>query len=99
LASPASAWTSRADAQDGSSSGVFGQRYANSGSPLGAELRVNTYMTGTQSTQFSRSVASASDGNFVVVWGSYLQDGSASDLFGQLYGQITPVQLQRLSVE
>ena len=31
------------DSQDGSSDGVFGQRYASSGTPLGPEFRVNTY--------------------------------------------------------
>ena len=31
--------------QDGSDVGVFGQRYASSGAPLGPEFRVNTYTT------------------------------------------------------
>jgi hypothetical protein len=38
--------------QDGSFDGVFGQRYASSGTPLGPEFRVNTYTTGGQT--FSR---------------------------------------------
>jgi hypothetical protein len=73
-------WSSRA--QDGSNYGVFGQRYANSGAPLGPEFRVNTYTTGFQS---ARSVAADSTGNFVVVWNSYLQDGSSYGVFGQRY--------------
>jgi hypothetical protein len=35
--------------QDGSLGGVFGQRYASSGMPLGPEFRVNTYTTDNQS--------------------------------------------------
>jgi hypothetical protein len=66
--------------QDGSSSGIFGQRYNSTGAPLGPEFRVNTYTTSAQSRP---AVASDSSGNFVVVWYSY-QDGS-TDIFGQLY--------------
>ena len=36
------------DGQDGSSSGVFGQRYDSTGAPLGGEFQVNTYTTGDQ---------------------------------------------------
>ena len=62
--------------------GVFGQRYANSGAPLGPEFRVNTYTTSGQSFP---SVAADTSGNFVVVWGSSSQDGSAYGVFGQRY--------------
>jgi hypothetical protein len=69
--------------QDGSSSGVFGQRYGDSGAPLGPEFRVNTYTTGFQRAE---SVAADSTGNFVVVWNSVLLDGSGYDgVFGQRY--------------
>ena len=47
--------------------GVFGQRYASTGAPLGPEFRVNTYTT---SHQRHPSVASDASGNFVVVWQS-----------------------------
>ena len=66
--------------QDGSSSGVFGQRYVSSGAPLGAEFRVNTHTT---SDQRFPSVAADSAGNFVVVWQSYNQDGSGDGVLGQ----------------
>ena len=42
------AWQS--DGQDGSSFGVFGQRYSASGSPLGPEVRVNSFTTLGQSS-------------------------------------------------
>jgi len=68
--------------QDGSLWGVFGQRYASSGTPLGPEFRVNAYTTGTQHFP---TVALDSSGNFVVVWHGYMQDGSATGIFGQRF--------------
>ena len=62
--------------------GVFGQRYASSGSALGTEFQVNTYTTGSQS---EAAVASDAAGGFVVVWSSYGQDGSSSGIFGERY--------------
>jgi len=86
------------DEQDGYFTGVFGQRYASSGTPLGPEFRVNTYTT---SHQYIPSVASDSSGNFVVVWHGYgyTQDGSSFGVFGQRYGRIVPVELMRFTVE
>jgi hypothetical protein len=55
--------------QDGSIDGIFGQRYAASGTPLGPEFRVNTF---TASYQGDPSVAADPLGRFVVVWTSYL---------------------------
>jgi hypothetical protein len=69
-------------AQDASSYGVFAQRYDVAGAPLGGEFRVNTYTT---SYQFRPLVASDRRGNFVVVWSSYTQDGSAYGVFGQRF--------------
>ncbi|MEX2140632.1 MAG: hypothetical protein WD894_15320, partial [Pirellulales bacterium] len=63
-------WTSLG--QDGSSYGVYGQRYAADGSTLGGEFRVNT--TTTESQDFP-SVAMDEAGNFVVTWTSLGQDG------------------------
>src|SRR5205814_1118008 len=81
--------------QDGSNDGVFGQRYASTGAPLGPEFRVNTYTTNSQGVP---AVASDSSGNFVVVWMSE-QDGSSSGVFGQRYSQIVPVELMHFRVE
>ena len=68
--------------QDGSESGVFGQRFTVGGAPLGPEFRVNTYTTDSQEQP---RVASDLNGNFVVVWTSEAQDGSAAGVFGQRY--------------
>jgi hypothetical protein len=82
--------------QDGDDRGVFGQRYAASGVPLGPEFRVSTYTT---SLQALGRVASDPTGNFVVVWESLGQDGSSYGVYGQRYSQILPVELMRFAVE
>jgi hypothetical protein len=82
--------------QDGSGNGVFGQRYASTGEPLGPEFRVNTYTTADQ--EFP-SVASAPSGNFVILWDSDLQEGSSDNVYGQRYSPIVPVELTRFEVE
>jgi hypothetical protein len=73
--------------QDGSSYGVFGQRYDAAGVARGGEFQINTYTTGRQGslTLCSLSVASSSDGGFVVVWDSSGQDGLSSAVFGRRY--------------
>ena len=53
--------------QDGSSFGVFGQRYTSSGAASGAEFQVPTE---TSLAQRSARVAAARGGSFVVVWES-----------------------------
>jgi acetyltransferase-like isoleucine patch superfamily enzyme len=70
-------------AQDSSSSGVFGQRYDNTGNLVGAEFQVNTHTTGTQA--FAAAAMDA-DGDFVVTWDSYQQDGSGYGVFGRQFG-------------
>jgi hypothetical protein len=72
----------RSSGQDGSSYGVFGQRYDAAGAPVGAEFQVNTYTSGGQP---SHAVAMDAVGSFVVVWESDGQDGSSSGVFGQRY--------------
>ncbi len=67
--------------QDGSSYGVFGQRFDSAGAPQGGEFQVNTY---TNSAQYFPGVAMDGTGNFVVVWHSF-QDGSSSGIFGQRF--------------
>jgi len=68
--------------QDGSGTGIFGQRFANSGVPVGPEFRVNTFTTDFQT---SPSVATDSAGNFVVAWTSGYQDGDLDGVYGQRY--------------
>jgi len=84
------------DGQDGFFAGIFGQRYASAGTPLGPEFRVNTYTTNDQTQP---SVGADGAGNFVVVWNSYAQDGSVDGVFGQRFAPILPVQLTHFTVE
>jgi hypothetical protein len=90
--------------QDGSSTGVFGQRYFGSGLavPNGPEFRVNSYTTGGQELPAVAADSGnlASGGNFVVVWRSYGQDGSSHGVFGQRFNAIVvPVELMDFAVE
>jgi hypothetical protein len=75
------AWSSGGD-QDGSDYGIFGQRYASSGAALGSEFQINSY---TSSTQFAPAVAAEQNGDFVVSWVSYYQDGNSSGVFAQRF--------------
>jgi len=68
--------------QDGSSGGIFSQRFDSAGSPAGGEFQVNVYTTGYQTRA---SVAVAPGGNFVVVWNSYGQDGSGNGVFARRF--------------
>jgi len=73
-------WSS--ESQDGSSQGIYAQRYSASGVPQGGEFLVNTYTPGAQT--YPR-VAIDSNGGFVIVWDSELQDGSSLGVYGQCY--------------
>ncbi len=68
--------------QDGSYNEIFGQRYASNGYRLGTEFQVNTY---TSESQNDPSICCDEEGNFVVVWESYTQDGSNFGVFGQRF--------------
>ena len=71
-----------ADGVDGSSSGVFGQRYDATGAPQGAEFPVNTYTTGAQNGPAAGMNAS---GDFVVSWISVGQDGDGKGIYAQRF--------------
>ena len=73
-------WTSHD--QDGDSSGIYAQRYDETGKALGKEFRVNTH---TESAQWLPSVAMNASGTFVVTWESYKQDGDRWGIFAQRF--------------
>jgi Ca2+-binding RTX toxin-like protein len=68
--------------QDGSGSGIYGQRYNADGTANGAEFQINTYTSGNQTNS---SVTSLSDGGFIVTWDSDGQDGDDAGIYGQRY--------------
>ncbi len=80
-------WVS--NGQDGSEYGIYGQRFNSAGAKVGGEFPINTYTT---SRQGDPSVAVDADGDAVVVWNSYGQDGSGSGfrVYGQRFGSPNP---------
>jgi len=74
------AWTSVG--QDGSSWGIYGQILNANGTKSGGEFPVNTYTT---DSQFDPSVATLSNGKFVVSWRSNLQDGDRYGVYAQMF--------------
>jgi hypothetical protein len=68
--------------QDGSQSGIFGRRFDAAGAAVGDEFQVNSYSTGTQSGPV---LAREADGDFVVAWVSYGQDGSSDGVFARRF--------------
>jgi len=77
------AW--RSDGQDGSSYGIFAQRYNKNGQPLGSEFQVNTHVDNWQSDP---SIAMDKKGNFVIAWHSDKQDGSYYGIFAQRFNKL-----------
>ena len=67
---------------DGSATGVAGRRFDASGNPLTAEFQVNTYTTSYQGTA---ELSMDRDGNFVVAWESYRQDGDLTGIVARAF--------------
>ena len=74
-------WTS--PGQDGSSDGVYAQRYASDGTTVGGEFLVNTYVSDKQTNS---TVIGLADGGFLISWVSTGQDGSGTGIYGQRFG-------------
>jgi hypothetical protein len=72
---------------DGSSNGVFGRQFDSDGNPLGPDFVINTY---TFDYQTLPDIAAAPNGDFVVVWESYYQDGDDFGIFGQRFADSGP---------
>jgi len=75
-------WTSSMG-QDGDSDGIFARRFASSGVPLDVtDFQVNTHTTSGQSHS---SVGVAGNGDFVVAWESFGQEGSSLGIFARRF--------------
>ncbi|OHC78203.1 MAG: hypothetical protein A3G18_05400 [Rhodospirillales bacterium RIFCSPLOWO2_12_FULL_58_28] len=68
--------------QDGSSYGVYAQRFDADGAKLGGEFRLNTT---TVYGQYYSSTAQLSDGTILVSWTSTIQDGNAAGVFARRF--------------
>ena len=80
--------------QDGSSNGIYGQRYDSSGNTVGPEFLVNTHKADSQEDSW---VTGLKDGGFVAIWTSNNQDGSYRGIYGQRYdgsGHTTGAEFQ-----
>jgi hypothetical protein len=81
------AWQSQH--QDGSSWGVYAQRYKSAGVAQGEEFRVNTFTT---SAQGFPAIGMAADGDFVITWDGDAQDGDGAGIFAQRYNPASVAQ-------
>ena len=72
------AWASKD--QDGSSWGIYAQRYNADGSANGGEFRVNTAKVGAQSFP---AIAGTSDGGFVVTWLGTATTGKSTGIWAR----------------
>jgi len=68
--------------KDNSGYGIYGQAYNSDMSLKGEEFRVNSF---TSNDQQNPSISTLSDGGFIVVWESALQDGSGWGIFAQAF--------------
>ena len=75
------AWVS-SPGQDGDGPGVFARRFDAYGAPQSVEFMVNTFTIDSQ--QFP-DMARRDSGEFVVIWSSYFQDGSANGIFARRF--------------
>ncbi len=75
--------------QDGNGTGIFAQRYNNTGVTLGGEFQVNTYTT---SAQITPTVAMDAAGDFVIAWASNGQDGDSYGIYAKRYNAAGVVQ-------
>jgi len=73
-------WTGYSQSLYGS---VFGQRFASSGAARGVEFQVNTYTT---YSQVNPAICCGLNGDFVVTWQSYGQDGSSWGILARRFG-------------
>jgi hypothetical protein len=76
-------WQSRG--QDGNATSVYAQRYDMTGVAQGSEFRVNAQ---TFDDQSSPAVAIDADGDFVVAWQSYYQDGDDDGIYLARYSPL-----------
>ncbi|MEH2081064.1 MAG: putative Ig domain-containing protein [Nostoc sp.] len=80
-------WTSYG--QDGSGDGIYAQRYNNAGVAQGGEFQVNTH---ADNFQYNPTVAMDADGDFVISWTSYNQDGYGNGIYAQRYNHAGQAQ-------
>jgi hypothetical protein len=81
--------------QDGYLDGVFGRRFSSAGAALAVEFQVNTFTNG--SVRFP-SVGVGGSGDFLVAWGSSVQDGDGEGVFAKRYSSTGTVLASEFQV-
>lgn len=74
-------WNSQGQ-DGGSGTGVFAQRYDAAAQKFGTEFLVHNYVVGAQEFGFPVTLG---NGQILVVWQSYLQDGSGNGVYGRIF--------------
>ena len=69
-------------ALDGSDAGIFMQRYDKNDNTVGSQTQVNTTTAGNQ---INPSIEMDNDGNFMIAWSSFGQDGDHFGIVSQIY--------------
>ena len=68
--------------QDGNGAGVFARQFSFDGTPLTDEFQVNTYWMNWQAYP---DIATFPNGDFIIVWQSWEQDGDNYGIYGQRF--------------
>jgi hypothetical protein len=83
------------DSTDGGGTGVYARRYDALGVAQDTAFRVNTITTGNQQ---GASAAMDADGDFVIAWQSYGQDGAHFGIYARRYSQAGAAQADEFLV-
>lgn len=68
--------------QDGDGAGIYAQRYNSSGTPQGDAFQLNIE---TEADQSRPTIAMDNDGNFVIAWQSFGQDGDGFGIYARRF--------------
>lgn len=75
------AWMSRSS-NSGSSYEIYAKLFDNAGNKIGSEFLVNTYTSGDQ---INPSIATLSNGNFLIGWSSEAEGSDGTGVYGQMF--------------
>ncbi|MEH1808855.1 beta strand repeat-containing protein [Nostoc sp.] len=75
--------------QEGTSYEIYAKSYNSSGNAQGGEFQVNTTI---DSFQYNPAVAMDADGDFIISWSSFEQDGSRNGIYAQRYNSAGDAQ-------
>ncbi|NEP12609.1 MAG: filamentous hemagglutinin N-terminal domain-containing protein [Symploca sp. SIO2C1] len=83
------------EAQDGDNKGVFGRIFAANGVAQTGEFAINTT---TNRRQDVPAITALANGNFVVAWQSFAQDGDSNGIYGRIFDANGVAQTEELPI-